>query len=299
MTALLEATGLGKRFRSTWALRGCDLSLPAGRVIALVGPNGAGKTTFLRLATGLLDPTEGSIAVFGARASADSADALARVGFVAQDYPLYHRFRIRELLRMGRSLNLHWDQELAESRITALGIPLDRRSGQLSGGQQAQVALALALAKHPLLLVLDEPVASLDPLARREFMQTLMTAVADDGITVLLSSHNVAELERVCDYLIVITGGRVRLAGEIEDLLADHRVLTGPASPAVADAPGVIHGTHGDRHANLVVRTGRAPVMPGWQSHPIGLEELVLAYLHRAQADPRSTRSGTAEAVRG
>lgn len=298
MTTVLQTAGLGKRYRSTWALRACDLSLPAGRVIALVGPNGAGKTTFLRLATGLLDPTEGSIAVFGEPATSDSPEALARIGFIAQDYPLYKRFRVLELLRMGRSLNRHWDQELAESRLAALGIPLDRRAGQLSGGQQAQVALALALAKRPKLLVLDEPVASLDPLARREFMQTLMAAVADDDITVLLSSHNVAELERVCDYLIVITGGRVQLAGEIDDLLADHRILTGPASPSADNGPGVIHGTRGDRHANLVVRTGQARVMPGWESHPIGLEDLVLAYLRRAQSEPKFPRSDTAEVAR-
>lgn len=297
MTALLETTGLGKRYRSTWALRACDLSLPAGRVIALVGPNGAGKTTFLRLTTGLLRPTVGSIAVFGEPATADSSKAMAQIGFVAQDHPLYKRFRVRDLLRMGGALNRRWDQQLADTRLAALGIPLDRRAGQLSGGEQAQVALALALAKRPKLLVLDEPVASLDPLARREFMQTLMTAVTDEDITVLLSSHNVAELARVCDYLVVITGGRIQLAGDIDALLAEHRLLTGPGA-SVATGHGVIHVSRGDRQANVVVRTGQAAVMPGWVSHPIGLEELVLAYLHRARTEQGTPHPDDAKAAR-
>ncbi len=297
MTAVLETAGLGKRYRSTWALRDCDLSLPSGRVIALVGPNGAGKTTLLRLATGLLEPTIGTIAIFGEPATADSPEALGQVGFVAQEHPLYKSFRVRELLRMGQALNRLWDQDLAERRLAELDIPLDRRAGQLSGGQQAQVALALALAKRPRLLVLDEPVASLDPLARREFMQTLMTAVAEEDITVLFSSHNVAELERVCDCLIVITGGRIQLAGDIDALLAEHRLLTGPSNRMVS-GPGVIHVTSGDRHANVVVRTGQGTVMPGWESHPIGLEELVLAYLRLAKADHGTPRRDNVKAVR-
>ncbi|WP_336204314.1 ABC transporter ATP-binding protein [Nonomuraea sp. LPB2021202275-12-8] len=274
MNPLLETVRLGKRYRSAWALRDCNLSLPAGRVIALVGPNGAGKTTLLRLVTGLLRPTEGTVAVFGEPA----VPASPLTGFVAQDHPLYQRFSVRDLLRMGHALNVGWDQHLAERRLAGLGIPLERRAGTLSGGQQAQVALTLALAKRPKLLVLDEPVASLDPLARREFMAGLMASVAEEELTVLLSSHVVAELERVCDYLVVITGGRVKIAGDIDDLLAAHRVLTGPCSAQVP-LTGVVHATRGDRHAHLVLRTGGGPILPGWEAHPIGLEELVLSYL--------------------
>lgn len=289
---VLVTSGLSKRYGSVWALRDCDLALPPGRVIALVGPNGAGKTTLLKLTTGLLQPTEGTITVHGSPATADSPEMLAQVGFVAQDHPLYKRFRVRELLRMGRSLNERWDQQLAERRLDSLDIPLDRRVTALSGGQHAQVALTLALAKRPNLLVLDEPVAGLDPLARRTFLQTLMAAVADDDLTVLLSSHILAELERVCDYLIVIAGGRIQIDGEIDDLLAAHRLISGPSAAPIEGAPGVIHVTGGDRHADAIVRTDGGSVIAGWQSHPIGLEELVLAYLHRA-ASARTARQET------
>ena len=254
MTAALTTTDLGKRYGTRWALRECGLDLPAGSVTALVGPNGAGKTTLLQLAAGLVRPTTGSVAVFDEPAPAESPRTLAQLGFVAQDHPTYRRFRVGDLLRMGAALNDGWDQAMAERRLADLGIPLGRRAGQLSGGQQAQVALALALAKRPRLLMLDEPVASLDPLARREFMETLMALVADDDLTVLLSSHNVAELERVCDHLVVITGGRVQLAGHIDDLLGDHQVLTGP-NGHVPQGPDVIHVDQADRHAHVVTRT--------------------------------------------
>jgi ABC-2 type transport system ATP-binding protein len=281
MNAAVVTSGLGKRYRNNWALQDCDLALPAGRVIALVGPNGAGKTTLLQLAAGLIRPTSGSVALFGEYAPAESVTALAQLGFVAQDHPVYRRFRVGDLLRMGRALNDNWDQELAESRLADLGIPLDKPAGKLSGGQQAQLALTLALAKRPRLLILDEPVASLDPLARRDFMATLMATVADGDITVLLSSHNVAELERVCDHLVLITEGRVQLAGDIDELLDSHRSMTGP-STHVPDGPGVIHVNQGDRHAHVIAHVGAAEPMPGWEARPVSLEELVLAYLQRS-----------------
>jgi ABC-2 type transport system ATP-binding protein len=284
MNAALVTSGLGKSYSCTWALRDCELDLPTNGVIALVGPNGAGKTTLLQLAAGLIRPTTGSIALFGELAPAESPRALAQLGFVAQDHPLYRRFRVRDLLRMGRGLNETWDQELAERRLADHGIPLDRPAGRLSGGQQAQVALALALAKRPRLLILDEPVASLDPLARREFMQTLMATVADGEMTVLLSSHNVGELERVCDHLVLVTDGRVQLAGEIDDLLARHKVLTGPGADVPA-WPGVVNVDRGDRHAHVLARVDPSVPMPGWEAHPVGLEELVLGYLRRALSE--------------
>ncbi|GAA1832485.1 ABC transporter ATP-binding protein [Luedemannella flava] len=282
----LRTDGLARRYRGAWALRDCTLAMPAGRVIALVGPNGAGKTTLLRLAAGLLTPTEGSVTVFGDSPTANTPEVLARVGFLAQDHPLYRHFTVADLLRFGRSCNPRFDQGLAEQRLAALDIPVNQRAGALSGGQQAQVALALALAKRPDLLLLDEPLASLDPVARREFQGALMGAVADTGMTVLFSSHAVHELERVCDHLVVLRHGRVALAGDIDDLLAEHRLLVGPR--VEADVAGtVVEATHGGRQTTLLVRDGGGPVLPGWQTHPVSLEDLVLAYLRRdlARAD--------------
>jgi len=278
MTYALSASGLSKRYGSTWALRECDLALPGGRVIALVGPNGAGKTTLLRLAVGLLAPTSGTIEVFGSSPTTNTPQALARIGFLAQEHPLYRGFTVADLLRFGSSLNIRFDRPLAVKRLAALGIPLDRKAGRLSGGQQSQVALALALAKRPELLVLDEPLSSLDPVARREFLQTLMGAVAADGITVLFSSHVVHELERVCDYLVVLSHGRIALDGDIDTLLARHRILTGPRSDVDGRWLGtVIETTHSDRHTSLLVRDPAA--IDGWTEEPVGLEDLIVAYL--------------------
>lgn len=278
----LSADGLGKRYRRTWALRDCDLALPAGKVIALVGPNGAGKSTFLRLAVGLLAPTTGTVRVLGESPTTNTPQVLSRIGFLAQDHPLYRQFTVAEMLRYGSACNLRFDQGLAERRMSRLDIPLDRKVGALSGGQQAQVALALALAKRPDLLVLDEPMASLDPVARLEFLQVLMGAVAADGITVLFSSHVVPDLERVCDHLVVLNHSRVTLAGDIETLLGGHRLLVGPRTDNDLDRAGtVVEATHSDRHTTLLVRDGGGLTAPGWQARPISLEDLVLAYLRR------------------
>lgn len=283
MSAALEAEGLGMRYGRLWALRDCGLQAPAGSVIALVGPNGAGKTTLLQLVAGLLSPTAGTITVFGKDARDGSAEALSQVGFVAQERPLYPGFTVADLLRMGRHLNLRWDQALAEARLEELGIALTRRAGKLSGGQQAQVALALALAKRAPLLVLDEPLANLDPIARRDFMRVLMAAVAEDGITVLLSSHVIADLEPVCDWLVLLNQGTVQLAGAIDEVLAGHRILTGPHTDTDPAMPGLVRATRSTRHTDLLVRTepGRVEIHPAWQSHPVGLEQLILAYLEQ------------------
>lgn len=278
----LEATGLGRRYRRTWALRHCSLAIPAGRVVALVGPNGAGKTTFLQLVVGLMAPTEGSVRVFGEPAGQDQS-TLARVAFMSQDKPLYDGFTVAEMLKFGQRLNPRWDGDLAEQRLTGLKIPLSRKVGKLSGGQQAQVALTVALAKRPDLLVLDEPLANLDPLARHEVMRTLMTAVADTAMTVVLSSHVVSDLENTCDWLVVINGGRVQVSGDIEELLGTHRVLSGPADLAdgVAARIPVIDDSRTGRQAALLARTGPAvPTLdPRWAARDVNLEELVLAYL--------------------
>jgi ABC-2 type transport system ATP-binding protein len=218
---VIEASGLGKRYGSTWALRECTLAVPAGHVAALVGPNGAGKTTLLNLAVGLAAPTAGAVTVLGGR-PAGSPAALDAIAFVAQDTPLYRNLSAADLLHLTRNLTRGFDQPYAETWLDELGIPLKRKAGKLSGGQQAQLALTLALARRPRLLVLDEPVAMLDPIARHDFMATVLTAAATDGVSVLLSSHVLAELERVADYLILLSRGQVRLAGEVDDLLATH-----------------------------------------------------------------------------
>src|SRR6185437_4255220 len=220
MSIALHTAELAKRYGSTWALRHCSLAIPEGRVAALVGPNGAGKTTLLQLAVGISQPTHGRVEVFGWSPHEQPLLVLSRVGFVAQDHPLYKGFTVSEMLRLGRKLNPRWDDQIAVERLDRIEIPLSQRVGKLSGGQQAQVALALALAKRPELLLLDEPVAALDPLARVEFLQSLMDAVAAGGLTVLLSSHILADLERVCDYLVILSSARVRLAGDIEQLIA-------------------------------------------------------------------------------
>ena len=294
---IIETTGLSKRYGSTWALRDCALAIPAGHVAALVGPNGAGKTTLLNLAVGLAAPTAGTVTVLGGRPAGTLA-ALDGIGFVAQDTPLYKNLSAGDMVHLTRNLNRRFDSAYAQARLDDLGIPLKRKAGKLSGGQQAQLALTLALARRPQLLVLDEPMAMLDPVARHDFMASVMTAMAADGVSVVLSSHVLAELERVADYLILMSRGRVQVAGEVDGLLASHRVLTGPAAEAdgYAERLRVVHAGRGEAQAHLLVRTdGTAdPVPPGWEAHPVGLEELVLAYLREpgAAALPGPTLPG-------
>jgi ABC-2 type transport system ATP-binding protein len=282
---VIEACGLSKRYGSTWALRECTLAIPAGHVVALVGPNGAGKTTLLNLAVGLAQPSAGGVTVLGGLLPGSPA-ALDGIAFVAQDTPLYKNMSAGSMLHLTRNLNRVFDQRYAEARLGELGIPLNRKAGKLSGGQQAQLALTLALARRPRLLVLDEPVAMLDPVARHDFMGTVLAAAADDAVSVVLSSHVLAELERVADYLILLSQGRVQVAGEVDGLLASHRMLTGPAAEAdrYAERP-VIHVRSGGAQAHLLVRAAADdPVPPGWESHPVGLEELTLAYLREPGA---------------
>ncbi|TDE55785.1 ABC transporter ATP-binding protein [Nonomuraea mesophila] len=277
MRPALEVTGLGVRYRRTWALRDCSLAVPAGRVAALVGPNGAGKSTLMHAAVGLVRPARGSVGVAG------------EVAFVAQDKPLYEGFTVAEMLSFGRRTNTRWDDQGARDRLGALGIPLDRKAGRLSGGQRAQVALTLALARRPDLLVLDEPLANLDPLARHDVMRTLMGEVAERELTVLLSSHVVSDLEETCDWLIVLNGGRLQVSGDIEDLLAGHLVLTGPAGPSGAPPAQpsggavLVGGGQAGRQVTLLVR-GTPALDPRWQARPAGLEELVMAYLRSPES---------------
>jgi ABC-2 type transport system ATP-binding protein len=282
---VIETSRLGKRYGGTWALRECMLAIPAGHVAALIGPNGAGKSTLLNLAAGLTAPTAGAVTVLGGL-PAGSPAALDGIAFVAQDTPMYKNLSAADMLHLTRNLNRRFDQDYAETRLAELGIPLKRKAGRLSGGQQAQLALTLALARRPRLLVLDEPVAMLDPVARHDFIASVLLAAVDDGVSVVLSSHVLADLERVADYLILLSRGRVQVAGEVEDLLASHRMLTGPAAETDKYSRWpVVHTRRGEAQAHLLVRgTADDQVPPGWEAHPVGLEELALAYLREPGA---------------
>jgi ABC-2 type transport system ATP-binding protein len=290
--AVIEANGLGKQYGRKSALQDCTLSIPDGKVVGLVGPNGAGKTTLLHLAVGLLAPTTGSITVLGGRPGEGRAQ-LASVGFVAQDTPTYAGLSVAKHLRMGAYLNKNWDQALAESRIDQLEIDPRHKAGSLSGGQRAQLALTLAVARRPELLLLDEPVASLDPLARREFLQSLMEIVARDGVSVVLSSHLVADLERVCDYLVILVGSRVKVSGEVNDLLATHWRLSGPRRDpgSLPSDQEVIEESHTDKQSTFLVRTDQPILDPARNVKPVTLDDLVLAYLSSPRTPKRERQS--------
>ena len=294
----IRTSVLGKRYGSRWALRDCTLEVPAGSVTALVGPNGAGKTTLLHMVIGLAEPTSGAVEVFGRSPRRDAKEVLPRLGFVAQDHPLHRNLTIAEMLRYGRKLNPSWNQQLAASRVERLGLSAKQKVGQLSGGQQAQVALTLALAKQPRLLLLDEPVASLDPLARREFLNAVMEVVVDEGITVVLSSHIVAELERVCDHLVTLAQGATQLSGSISEIVASHRLLTGPRSDtaSVSRVHDVIRESHTERQTTLLVRANGHVYDSGWEQHEVDLEEIVLAYLGYQPGNGTSPTSAVAAA---
>ncbi len=288
---MIRTAALGKRYggrwSKRWALADCTLEIPAAVVCGLVGPNGAGKSTLLNLAAGLLRPTTGTIEVCGAVPGRGTAQ-LAKVGFVAQDTPVYPSLSVRDHLALGARLNPGWDDGLAQARLRALGLDPAQRAGRLSGGQRAQLALMLGLAKRPEVLILDEPVASLDPLARRDFLQVLMAAVAEDGVSVVLSSHVVSDLERVCDHVVVLTQAQVRLTGAVEDLVATHVRLTGPRRDAsLPSGQQVIRASHTDRQTTVVVRTEGPILDPSWTVAPLGLEDIVLLYMEESDpADP-------------
>ncbi len=287
MTIPLETTGLGKRYGRKWALRDCTVAIPDGSITALIGPNGAGKSTLLQIAAGLVRPTEGTVAVLGQRPIADAKTLLPRVGFVAQERPLYGQLSVRETLTLGERLNPGWDRPFAEERIARLGLDPRQKAGRLSGGQQAQLALVLALGKRPDLLLLDEPTAALDPYARREALRLLMGTVAGAAATVVLSSHNVTDIERVCDYLVIVSAGRVVASGYLEAFRDGHRLLVGPRATEgdlsrVAVAGEIVRATHTDRQTTVLIRGDfERPVGDRWSETPIGFEDLVIEYLSR------------------
>jgi ABC-2 type transport system ATP-binding protein len=282
MSALLNAHALGKRYGRRQALADCTLEIPAGHVVGLVGPNGAGKTTLLKIAGGMLAPTSGGIEVLGERPAAGPAQ-LGRVGYVAQDAPTYAGLSVADHLKLGAKLNPRWNEPFARSRIEQLSLDPRQRAGRLSGGQRAQLALTVALAKQPELLILDEPVASLDPLARRTFLRHLMESVAEHGTGVILSSHLVSDLERVCDYLVVLADSHVQLAGETEDLLAQHHRLV-CTRRSEADLPAgirVVRAEHTERQSTFIVRCETELPAGDWAAERLGLEDLVLTYMER------------------
>jgi ABC-2 type transport system ATP-binding protein len=282
MSAVIETHELSKRYRRVTALSDCSVTVPESRICALIGPNGAGKTTLLRLLAGLAWPTGGAVSVLGRPPRQDPA-FLAGIGYLAQDIPLYRRLSAEDHIKAGAHLNPRWDGESARTRLRELNIPLDRAVGTLSGGQRAQVALALTLAKRPRVLLLDEPVAALDPLARRHFLGTLTAAVAEAGgeLTVVLSSHLIADLERVCDHIILLAESRVQLCGDIDTVLAEHRVLVGPRkdTSALERAHTVVHAMRTARQATLLVRLDGPVLDPAYEASEVDLEELVLGYM--------------------
>jgi len=277
MTLALRTDALTKSFGRKRALTDCTVDVPAGRVVGLVGPNGAGKSTLLNLAVGMLAPTSGAIEVLGETPTS----GMPKVGFVAQDTPTYATLSVDDHLALGAHLNPAWDGQFARRRMERLGLDGAQKARKLSGGQRAQLALTLGLAKRPELLILDEPVASLDPLARREFLGDLMEAVAEHEVSVILSSHLVSDLERVCDHMIVLVGSRVQLAGDMDALLATHHRLTGPRRDALPDEFEVISASHTYRQSTFIVRTDTPIYDPAWTVTQLSLEDIVLAYMGR------------------
>jgi ABC-2 type transport system ATP-binding protein len=297
VSTAIETHDLSKRYGRVSALSECTVTVPEGAVCALVGPNGAGKTTLLRILAGLAHPTGGTACILGGAPRQDPG-FLAEIGFLAQEIPLYRRLSAEDHIQIGARMNPRWDASLVRTRLAELRIPLDQRVGTLSGGQRAQVALALTLAKRPRLLLLDEPVAALDPLARRHFLATLTAAVADaaGGLTVVLSSHLVIDLERVCDHLILLADSRVQLCGDIDTLLAQHKVLVGPRKDTtpIERTHEVVQTVTTARQSTLLVRLGGPVIDPAYQTEDVTFEELVLAYMgaDEAAAGKRLTTVG-------
>jgi ABC-2 type transport system ATP-binding protein len=288
MTPPLQARGLGKRFRREWGLRDCTLTIPQGAIVGLAGPNAAGKSTLLALATGLLAPSEGVIEVLGADPMREPS-VLGDIGFVAQGAPLYRSFTVAEAIEFARRTNRSWDDEVVAGLLTRI----DSRTkvGRLSAGERARLALALVLGKRPRLLLLDEPFAGLDPLAGREFLQLLMDGVAETSATVVIASHVIADIERVCDHIVLLAGGGVRLEGNVEELLESHRILMGPRRPlgTIRGVREIVRERHSGRQLTLLVLTDGPILDPSWTVERVGLEELLLSYMapERLPTTPR------------
>jgi len=288
---IIETVDLGRRYGATWALRECSIAVPEGHLVALVGPNGAGKSTLLNLVMGLSSPTRGTVSVLDGLA-AGSLDALDGIGFVAQEMPLYRNLSVADMLHLTRNLNRRFDEAYARRRLDDFGIDRKKKAGKLSGGQRAQLALTLALARHPRLLVLDEPTAPLDPVARHDFMATVMTAMADDGVSVVLSSHLLSELERVADYLVLIAGGRVRIDGPIEALVAEHWVVRMQSGETSPDWTPIESAGAPRSHQLVRLRSADLALPPDREARAVGVEELAMAYLREGAPQPALVLNG-------
>ncbi|GHH30754.1 ATP-binding cassette domain-containing protein [Lentzea cavernae] len=285
----LTATAVGKRYRTRWAVRDCSFSLPEGKVVALLGANGAGKSTLLRMAAGLVRPTTGELSVFGTplrgRIHPD-------VSFLAQNRPLYRDLTVRELVRVGAAMNDRWSADrVREVLALQAGVDHDAKVRTLSAGSVTQVAIAMALGRLPRLLLLDEPLADLDPLAREETLRIIMAEVADRGTTVVMSSHVLADLREVCDHMLLVDEGRVQVDGDVEEVLARHRVLVGPVTDESTVEGELVSATRTQRQSTLLLKDA-GPAPEGWAGAEPDLDSLVMGYL-------RASRERRASAQRG
>lgn len=289
MTNALETVGLGRRYRKKWGLRDCSLSVPLGSITGLIGPNGAGKSTLLRLAAGLSRPTTGTVTLFGRPVRPNGTEHLSRIAYFDQLRPLYGGLRVEETLLFGRKFNSIWDNDAALAWLNESQVSLSERVDSLSLGQQALVALGLCVGKSPELLLLDEPVANLDPLARRQLLGMLLATVAERGTTVFLSSHIISELEPVCDRLIILSASSVMVSGTVEWFLTSHRIITAERSEPLPQGVAVISRRDAERQATLLIREDEGSVGSPWQISEPGLDEIVLAYLSMPQPDDLRT----------
>ncbi|HEY7420175.1 MAG TPA: ABC transporter ATP-binding protein [Ktedonobacteraceae bacterium] len=278
---VLEASSLGKRYGKDWALQNCNLQVPMGSVAGLIGLNGAGKTTLMHLAVGLIESSEGSMSVLELSPDKQLADLLPRIGFVPQERVFYKGFSVRDMLMLGKKLNPRWDEALAQQLASRLYLPLRQKTEKLSGGQRDMLAVIMALAKNAELLLLDEPFASLDPLARRECLKMIMETVEAKGTTVLLSSHIVSDLEQACGYMVILSSACVQLAGDRDSIMESHKLLIGPSDEfePLSKEHTVVQAHRAERQTNAVVRLHDKFTEPNWQVKDMTLEDIALAYL--------------------
>ncbi len=300
-TPVIETKALAKRFGRTWGLRECTLSIPTGKVAALVGPNGAGKSTLLRMAAGLSRPTSGMIKVLGGVPSAGDDSLLRRVGYLDQERPLYKGFRVDEMFRFGAGTNQTWDMTTAHAYVDQLGISLRDRVDKLSGGQQAQVALTMCLAKQPELLILDEPAAELDPVAREDLLRLLMREVAERGTSVVLSTHALGDVGSICDYLVIMSHSTIVLADDLEFVVESHRFLSATSSnaPALPEGVTVIDTRTSSRDVTHLARMSLPLVDETWQITEPTLDEIIMAYLRLGTGSTLSQPHYDAPTTRG
>ena len=291
---VIETEALTKRFRRRTALDECSLEVPRGRVAALVGPNGAGKTTLLRLLAGLARPTEGRISIFGEEMSTSNAQLRARVGYLDQDRPLYPWWRVREILEFGRRTNPAWDSEFAVRHLSQLDIDLGSRVRDLSGGQRAQVALAVCFAKRPELVLLDEPASALDPVARQDLLQNITELFADNEASVLMATHAIDDVAAICDYVIILSRSRVVLSEDLDYVLESHRLLSRGVDDGVPVPSGavVLEERRSTREVTYLVRLAMPLERDGWRVERPSLNEIAIAYLREKR---RGSSTATAD----